>query len=121
MVRPRLVFFALTVSAFVQLCPSAALSADFCYYESHYPAVIRRPAAIRPFSIDSIVHDGESLWLSTIGHYECIGDPPALGLARYEWEMDRLDTFVGRDDGPCGFVVHDLLLDAKYLWVATDL
>lgn len=83
--------------------------------------VIRRPTAIRDSSIDHAVHDGQWLWLSTTGHYECIGDPPTHGLVRYDWNADRLETFEGKDDGPCGFVVHDLLLEAKYLWVATDL
>ena len=40
---------------------------------------------------------------------------------RYDWNADRLETFEGRDDGPCGFVVHDFALGPKYLWVATDL
>jgi len=83
--------------------------------------IVRRPNVIRDSSIDHIAHDGQWLWLATTGFYECSGRPPTHGLARYDWNADRLDTFEGRDDGPCGFVVHDLVSDAKYLWVATDL
>lgn len=82
---------------------------------------IRRPNVIRDSSIDHIAHDGQWLWLATTGHYECSGHPPTHGLVRFDWNADRLETFEGRDDGPCGFVVHDLALDPKYLWVATDL
>jgi hypothetical protein len=82
--------------------------------------VIRRPKVLLESSINHIVHDGQWLWLGTIGYYECGGDVPTHGLIRYEWEADRIETFEGRDDGPCGFVVHDFLLEKKYLWVATD-
>lgn len=83
--------------------------------------VIRRPKALLGSSINHIVHDGQWLWLGTTGYYECIGEPPDHGLIRYEWNADQTETFEGQDDGPCGFVVHDLLLEKKYLWVATDL
>lgn len=83
--------------------------------------VIRRPQALLESSINHIVHDGQWLWLGTIGYYECSGDVPAHGLIRYEWEADRIEAFEGQDDGPCGFAVHDFLLEKKYLWVATDL
>ena len=82
---------------------------------------IRRPKVLLESSINHIVHDGQWLWLGTTGYYECIGEPPAHGLIRYEWAADRIETFEGKDDGPCGFVVHDLLLEKNYLWVATDL
>jgi hypothetical protein len=82
---------------------------------------LRRPKVIRDSSIDHIAHDGQWLWLATTGLHECTGRPPTHGLARYDWSADRLETFEGRDDGPCGFVVHDLALGPKYLWVATDL
>jgi hypothetical protein len=83
--------------------------------------IIRRPSLIRDSSIHHIVGEGQTLWFSTDAEWECIGDVTLHGLARYDWEADRLETFEGRDDGPCGFSVNDLLLDAKYLWVATDL
>lgn len=81
---------------------------------------IRRPEVLRDFSISHLVHDGETLWLGTLGHYE---GPSGYGggLVRYDWKRDRVTTFEGTDDGPCGFMVHDLLLDQNYLWVATDL
>ncbi len=83
--------------------------------------VIRRPKALLESSINHIVHDGQRLWLGTTGYYECVGEPPDHGLMRYEWDADQIETFEGQDDGPCGFVVHDLLLEKKYLWAATDL
>lgn len=83
--------------------------------------MIRRPKLLLDSSINHLVHDGESLWLGTTGYYECIGEPPTHGLLRYAWNTDQIETFEGKDDGPCGFVVHDLLLEKKYLWVATDL
>ena len=83
--------------------------------------VIRRPKAILDSSINHIRHDGEWLWLGTIGHYECLGDPPTHGLLRYKWATNQIESFEGKDDGPCGFVVHDTLLEQRVLWVATDL
>ncbi len=83
--------------------------------------VIRRPKVLLESSINHIVHHGQWLWLGTTGYYECIGEPPAHGLIRYEWTTDRIETFEGKDDGPCGFVIHDLLPEKQYLWVATDL
>jgi len=91
------------------------------YDATTHTTEIRRPELLIDSSIDSIVHDGTWLWFSTAGHYECIGLPPMEGLVRYDWNADRLETFKGNDDGPCGFAVHDLMLDDDYLWVATDL
>lgn len=67
------------------------------------------------------MHDGQWLWLGTTGYYECIAESPDHGIIRYEWNADQIETFEGQDDGPCGFVVHDLLLEKRYQWVATDL
>lgn len=83
--------------------------------------MIRRPKAILDSSINRIVHDGEWLWFGTVGHYECAGDPPTHGLMRYKWATDQIESFEGKEDGPCGFSVHDLLLEQQALWVATDL
>ncbi|MFZ3073143.1 MAG: hypothetical protein WA162_07865 [Thermodesulfobacteriota bacterium] len=81
----------------------------------------RRPPLLLDSSIKAIVHDGESLWFGTTGEYECLGDTPMHGLVRYKWDSSQIETFEGKDDGPCGFVVHDLLWDNNKLWVATDL
>lgn len=83
--------------------------------------VIRRPKAILDSSIDHILHDGEWLWFGTMGHYECLGTPPTHGLLRYKWATNQIESFEGKEDGPCGFLVHDLLLEQHALWVATDL
>jgi hypothetical protein len=83
--------------------------------------VVRRPPVLRDSSIDRVVHDGKSLWIATAMSHECSGDQPAHGLVRYDWGRVKLETFEGRDEGPCGFSVHDLALDAESLWVATDL
>jgi hypothetical protein len=83
--------------------------------------LIRRPKAILDSSINRIVHDGEWLWFGTVGHYECMGQPPTHGLLRYTWGTDQIESFEGKEDGPCGFLVHDLLLEQHALWVATDL
>lgn len=83
--------------------------------------IVRRPPLLRELSVFQIVHDGRWLWLAVGGSYECLGIPPSLGLVRYDWNEDRMETFAGREDAPCGFTVNDLLLDEKYLWVATDL
>jgi hypothetical protein len=86
-----------------------------------HKTVIRRPKAILNSSIHRIVHDGEWLWFGTVGHYECTGDPPTHGLLRYKWDTNHIESFEGKEDGPCGFAVHDLLLEQQALWVATDL
>ncbi|MDH5192671.1 MAG: hypothetical protein OEW32_03190 [Nitrospira sp.] len=86
-----------------------------------HKTVIRRPKVILNSSIHRIVHDGAWLWFGTVGHYECTGDPPTHGLLRYKWDTNQIESFEGREDGPCGFLVHDLLLEQQALWVATDL
>lgn len=81
---------------------------------------IRRPQLLRDVSIGHIAHDGETLWLGTAGYYE---GPSGYGhgLVRYDWKTDRISSFEGTDDGPCGFMVHGLHLEKNSLWVATDL
>jgi hypothetical protein len=44
-----------------------------------------------------------------------------LGLVRFAWDQDHLETFRGKAQGPCGFWVNDLLLTPDELWVATEL
>ncbi len=82
---------------------------------------IRRLPELRNYPIHKVVWDGESLWAATTLNYECIGHPPALGLIRYKWNTLELTHYKGKNDGPCGFVVHDLLLRKGFLWVATDI
>lgn len=82
---------------------------------------IRRPELLRDSSINQIAYAANSLWIGTTGYYECTGIPPMHGLVRYEWDSDKIESFEGADDGPCGFVVHGLLWREDYLWVATDL
>jgi hypothetical protein len=83
--------------------------------------IVRRPPLIRDSSVDRIVHDGQGLWLATTTHRECVGSPPTHGLVRYEWSTGRIQSYEKRDDGPCGFTIHDLLIEGGYLWVASDL
>jgi hypothetical protein len=82
---------------------------------------IRRLPELRNYPIHKVVSDGESLWAATTLNYECIGHPPALGLIRYKWNTQELTHYKGKNDGPCGFVIHDLLLRQGILWVATDI
>lgn len=82
---------------------------------------VRRPMLIRDSSIRPVLYDGEYLWFGTFGAYECIGSTPIHGLVRYEWDTDRIETIKGKEDGPCGFIINDLLLQGDHLWVATDL
>ncbi len=82
---------------------------------------IRRLPELRNYPIHKVAWDGENLWAATTLNYECIGHPPALGLIRYKWESRELTHYKGRNDGPCGFVVHDLLWSKGFLWVASDI
>jgi hypothetical protein len=62
----------------------------------------------------------DAFWIATEDFNE--GTPgPALGLGRFDWNQDHLETFRGKADGPCGFWVNDLLLTPDELWVATEL
>jgi hypothetical protein len=81
---------------------------------------IRRPKALRPFSVRKMVKREGALWLATEDFNEGTAGP-ALGLARFDWDKDHLQTFRGKAEGPCGFWVNDLLLTQDELWVATEL
>jgi hypothetical protein len=81
---------------------------------------IRRPLLLRDASVQPILYDGKSLWLGTYGSYEC-GVPHAHGLVRYEWDTEQVESFEGRNEGPCGFMVKDLLQQGDFIWVATEL
>jgi hypothetical protein len=39
----------------------------------------------------------------------------------YDWATGKITTYEKSDDGPLGFVPHDLLLRGSELWVASDL
>ncbi|HPA27957.1 MAG TPA: hypothetical protein PK747_06455 [Acidobacteriota bacterium] len=82
---------------------------------------IKRPELILDSSISPIVFDGESLWFGTYYSYECLGTPPSKGIVRYNWKTGEIESFKGKADGPCGFLIRDFLRQGKYLWVATDL
>ena len=83
---------------------------------------VRRPSVLIDSWITSLAHDGRALWFGTAGHCG-EGDtfPPTHGLVRYDWSSNRTETFEGKEEGPCGFVVHDLVWHQEMLWVATDL
>lgn len=81
---------------------------------------VRRPKLLRKTSVHHVAHDGKSLWLGTIGFYEC-GDTPTQGLLRYEWDNGSFESFKGKSGGPCGFLVNDLLWRNGQLWVANEL
>lgn len=81
---------------------------------------IRRVPELRDHPIHKVVWDGNNLWAATTTNYECLGHPPALGLVKYSWETEALTTYKGKNTGPCGFIIHDLLWSQGFLWVATD-
>jgi hypothetical protein len=72
-------------------------------------------------SVNSIVAKDAEVWFGTTTYQECSGTPFVHGLIHYNWETGDLQTYEGSDDGPIGFVIHDLRLDQRGLWVATDL
>lgn len=81
---------------------------------------VRRPHALRGVSIRKLLKSGDTIWLATEESTEGTRGP-AVGLARYDWDEDRLETFQGSHEGPCGLWVNDLLLHGGELWVATEL
>jgi hypothetical protein len=81
---------------------------------------LHRPTELKDIPIHKVVHDGKYIWAATTHNYECIGHPPAEGLVKYDWETKLLYNFKGKNDGPCGFVIHDILWRKGNLWVATD-
>ena len=82
---------------------------------------IHRPAELNRVPIQKVVHDGENLWAATKYIVECDGTPPALGLLKYDWPSKTLSQFTSIKEGPCGFVIHDLVWKNGSLWVATDI
>ena len=82
---------------------------------------LRHPEALRGLSSRRIVHDGDSLWLNTLRETEA-GLDVGLGLVRYHWGKEELETFeLAIEGGPCGDMVNDILFHDGVLWVATDL
>lgn len=82
---------------------------------------LHRPPELEDIPIHKVVHDGNHIWAATTRNYECNGHPPALGLIRYDWNKKSLFSYIDKKDGPCGFVIHDLLWRKGFLWVATDI
>lgn len=73
----------------------------------------------RGATVDVALSDGASQWLGLSERRECEVRP--RGLVRYDRVGGEVHAFRGTDSGPCGFLVHDLLLRDDTLWVATDL
>lgn len=71
--------------------------------------------------IHKVVWDGTNLWAATTKNYECSGNPPSIGIVKYDWANKILNKVINDKDAPCGFVVNDLLIAHGYLWVATDI
>lgn len=82
---------------------------------------VRRPAELKHVPIQKVVHDGEYLWAGTRYNFECSGTPPALGLIKYDWSNQTLSKFKSVKEGPCGFVINDIVWKNGSLWVATDI
>lgn len=82
---------------------------------------LRHPEALRRLSSRRIVHDGDSLWLNTLRETEA-GLDVGLGLVRYHWGKEDLETFeLSIDGGSCGDMINDIVYHDGVLWVATDL
>lgn len=81
---------------------------------------LRRLPLLEDVSVNAIVAQGSTVWLGTTFHEECTGVPFAHGLVLFDWSTGEIKTYEGSDDGPAGFVIHDLHLSGRALWVATD-
>jgi hypothetical protein len=81
---------------------------------------VRRLALLEDVSVNAIAADGSVVWLGTTVHQECAGLPFAHGLITYDWSTGKVKTYERSDDGPAGFVIHDLFASGRALWVATD-
>ena len=81
---------------------------------------VRRIPALEEIPIHKVVWDGKYIWAATTHNYECTGHPPALGLIKYDWDKNILQTYKATNTGPCGFIIYDLLWSQESLWVATD-
>ena len=82
---------------------------------------IRRPYRLPGYPVFKVVWDGQNIWGATTKNLECLGHPPAAGLVRYNWVSHKVTTFTEESEGPCGFVIDELLFKEPYLWVGTDL
>ena len=81
---------------------------------------VRRPQLLRTTSVDKLFVIDKSVWVTTKDYSEGTTGP-GIGIARYDWVQDRLDTFQGNKDGPCGMWANDMLVHDGELWVATEL
>lgn len=81
---------------------------------------IRRPQLLRTASVGKLLVLDKSVWFTTKNNTEGTTGP-GIGIARYDWAQDRLETFQGSKDGPCGMWANDMLVHDGELWVATEL
>jgi|SRR5688572_13938823 len=70
-------------------------------------------------AVDVMLSDGASVWMGLSESRDCRVRP--RGLVRHDLAHGGAHAFRGKDAGPCGFHVQDLLLRDDTLWVATDL
>ena len=88
---------------------------------------VRRPKRLLASSVSPIAFDGKYVWAGTFSSGECIGDDPAVGLVRYDWDADNAVSFGGGTDsggdpdGPCGFRFNDIYIDKQGLWASSDM
>ena len=90
------------------------------YERNNRDTDIRYIPELKDTPIHKVVWDGDNLWGATTARHECSGYPPSRGLVRYNWQDKKLETYISKEKGPCGFVIHDLIIAHGYLWVATD-
>jgi hypothetical protein len=95
----------------------ARLGRGACGLEPAADGVLARPCDKSDVARDVIVDDGASVWSAVSAPDAC--DPG--GLVRFDRARRESHAFRATDAGPCGFRVHDLLLQDGTLWVATDL
>lgn len=81
---------------------------------------VRHLPELADIPIYKVVWDGTNLWGATTQNYECSGNPPSIGVVKYDWFKKKLKKIINDENSPCGFVVNDLLIAHGYLWVATD-
>lgn len=82
---------------------------------------IHHPVELKRVPVQKVAYDGENLWATTSYRYVCEGNPPALGLVKYNWVNKTIIQFNSVTEGPCGLVPHDLVWKNGSLWVATDI
>lgn len=81
---------------------------------------VRRPQLLRTASVHKLLVLDKSVWVTTKDETEGTTGP-GIGIARYDWAQNRLETFQGAKDGPCGMWANDMLVHDGELWVATEL